>query len=204
MALLEYLPYIIALSIACAIPGPGITASVGTALGGGFVRGLAFVTGIVLGDLCYLTFAVLGLTAIATAFAGIFTFVKFASAAYLLFLAWKFWKGALSPQAVSSNGARGLLSTLIGGLTLTLGNPKTIIFYVAILPTILDLNTIALNNYLVLAAITIIVLYAVCIPYIGLAARARSFLVDPKALKWLGRGAGSAMAGAALFVMARE
>ena len=85
----DYLPYVIALAIACAIPGPGVTASVGTALGSGFRPALVFVTGIVFGDLTYLTFAVLGLTAIATVFSGFFTVVKFAGAAYLLYLAWR-------------------------------------------------------------------------------------------------------------------
>lgn len=204
MNLIEYIPYAVALAIACAIPGPGITASVGTALGSGFKQALVFVSGIVIGDLCYFTFAVLGLTAIASAFSGIFTVIKFASAAYLLYLAWTFWQGSMNPASVRSAREKGWFATLLGGLTLTLGNPKTIIFYMALLPTVIDLQSVTLDRYLVFCAITVAVLYAVCIPYIGLAARARKFLSNPKALKWLGRGAGSAMAGAALFVVARE
>lgn len=204
MSFMEFLPYIIALSIACVIPGPGVTASVGTALGAGFWRALLFVSGIVIGDLCYLTFAVLGLTAIAAAFSGIFTLVKFASAAYLFFLAYKFWRGGVNPQNIEQSRGKGRMATLLGGLFLTLGNPKTIIFYLALLPTVVDLEAVTLNTYLVLVILTILVLYAVCIPYIGLAARARAFLSNPKALKWLGRGAGSAMASAALFVVVRE
>lgn len=202
--MLSYLPYIVALAIACAIPGPGVTASVGTALGAGFRPALVFVTGIVIGDLCYLSFAVLGLTALAQAFGGVFTLVKWAGAAYLLYLAWGFWRSGVDAKAVRTKGARGWVSTLLGGLSLTLGNPKTIIFYLALLPTVEDLSAITPQRYLVLALLTVLVLYAVCIPYIGLAARARAFLVNPRALKWLGRGAASAMAGAAVFVVARE
>lgn len=204
MNLIEYLPYIVALTIACVIPGPGVTASVGTALGAGFWRGLIFVTGIVIGDLCYLTFAVLGLTAIAATFSGIFTFVKFAGAAYLLYLAWTFWHGAVDPASVKAKGEKNGVATLLGGLSLTLGNPKTIIFYMALLPTVVDLQSVTLDRYLLLAALTIAVLYTVCIPYIGLASRARTFLSNPRALGWLGRGAASAMASAALFVVVRE
>lgn len=204
MNLLEFLPYAIALAIACAIPGPGVTASVGVALGAGFKRAMLFVSGIIIGDLCYLTFAVLGLTAIASAFSGIFTLVKFASAAYLLYLAWMFWKGGVSPAKVQGTREKSGMATLLGGLTLTLGNPKTIIFYMALLPTVVDLRAVTLERYLVFAAITAVVIYLVCIPYVGLAVRARAFFNNPKALKWLGRGAGSAMASAALFVVVRE
>lgn len=202
--LLDYVPYVIALAIACAIPGPGVTASVGTALGSGFRPALVFVTGIVLGDLSYLTFAVLGLTAIAATFSGFFTVIKFAGAAYLVYLAWSFWHAGVDPDAVARRTAKGPLATLTGGYALTMGNPKTIIFYMALLPTVVDLQTITVPDYIVLFILTVLVLYAVCIPYIGLAARARRFLVNPRALKWLGRGAASAMAGAALFIVARE
>lgn len=204
MSLFEFLPYVIALTIACVIPGPGVTASIGTALGAGFRPALLFVTGIVVGDLCYLTFAVLGMTAIAGAFSGVFTFIKFAGAAYLFYLAWKFWRGAITPETIQVKRGKSGLATLLGGLSLTLGNPKTIIFYMALLPTVVDLKAVTVHNYAVLVLLTIAILYAVCIPYIGLAARARRFLVNPKALQWLGRGAGTAMAGAALFVVVRE
>lgn len=204
MSLLDYLPYVIALSIACAIPGPGVTASVGTALGSGFRPALLFVTGIVLGDLTYLSFAVLGLTAIAAVFSGFFTFVKLAGAGYLLYLAWSFWHAGVDPEAVSRRNSKGPWATLMGGYALTLGNPKTIIFYMALLPTVVDLQAIHLQQYLILAMFTVLVLYAICIPYIGLASRARRFLVNPQALTWLGRGAATAMASAALFVALRE
>lgn len=204
MSLLDFLPYIIALTIACAIPGPGVTASIGTALGAGFGPALMFVSGIVIGDLCYLTFAVLGMTAIASAFSGVFTFIKIAGAMYLFYLAWKFWRGAITPETIQVKGEKNGVATLLGGLSLTLGNPKTIIFYMALLPTVVDLGAVSVHSYLVLVLLTIVILYAVCIPYIGLATRARRFLVNPQALRWMGRGAGAAMASAALFVMVRE
>lgn len=147
MNLIEYLPYVIALAIACAIPGPGVTACVGTALGSGFRPALLFVTGIVLGDLSYLTFAVLGLTAIATVFASFFTLVKLAGAAYLLYLAWSFWHAGVDQEAVARRNTKGPWATLMGGYALTLGNPKTIIFYMALLPTVVDLQSIHLQQY---------------------------------------------------------
>ena len=204
MGLLDYLPYIIALTIACAIPGPGVTAAVGTALGAGFQRSVWFVAGIVLGDLCYLTFAVLGLTAIISVFSGFFLIVKIGGAAYLLYLAWTFWQHGVDARTVREKSEKSPYSTLLGGFSLTLGNPKTIIFYMALLPTVIDLRAVTVDQYAVLAILTALIIFAVCIPYTGLASQARRFLANPKGLLWLGRGAAGAMTGAAVFILVRE
>lgn len=205
MSFLSFTPYIIALAIAAAIPGPGITASVGTALGSGFRSGLYFVTGLVCGDLFYLSLAVAGLTAIAGSFAEIFVVIRWAGAAYLCYLAWGFWRGGVDPEKVAARKAnRGPLATAFAGWSVTLGNPKTIIFYMALLPTVVDLGSVTLQSYVVLVVLTILVLYSVCIPYVALASSARRFLINPRALRWMGRGAGAAMAGAAAFIVLRE
>lgn len=204
MDILQYLPYVIALAIAAAIPGPGIAASVGKALGSGFKPAFYFMNGLVLGDLTYLSFAILGLSAIATLFSGFFIIVKLAGAAYLLWLAWHFWRAGIDPDAQAAGRGGGLISSFISGFSVTMGNPKTIIFYMALLPTVVDLNTITVERYLVLCVLTVLVLYAVVIPYIALASRARTFLRNPRALKILNRGAATAMAGAAAFIVTKQ
>ncbi len=204
MSLIEFLPYVIALGIAAAIPGPGIAASVGKALGSGFRPAFYFMNGLVLGDLTYLTFAVLGLSAIAALFTGFFVVVKFAGAAYLLWLAWNFWRAGIDPEKMHAGQGAGFLSSFTAGFSVTMGNPKTIIFYMALLPSVIDLTTVTLQSYLILAVLTVIVLYLVVIPYIALASRARAFLRNPRALRLLNRGAATAMASAAAFIVIRE
>jgi len=200
----EFIPYVIALAIACAIPGPGIAASVGTALGAGFRPALVFVTGIVCGDMVYLALAVFGLTAVAQLFAGVFTVIRLAGAAYLVWLAWTFWRAGVDPESLRRRTDRGWPATLVAGFSLTLGNPKTIIFYLALLPTVVELDTVTPQRYVVLTVLTVLVLYAVCLPYIGLAARARTFLSDPGRVRLLNRGAATAMAAAAVYIVARD
>lgn len=204
MTVFEFLPYAIALGIAAAIPGPGLAACVGKALGGGFRPALHFVNGLVLGDLTYLTLAILGLSALASAFSEVFTLVKWAGAAYLLYLAWSFWRGGIDPARLTAQRGDGALASLAGGYAVTLGNPKTIVFYMALLPSVVDLHAISAGRYLVLVAVTVVVLYAVVLPYIAAASRARVFLTDPRALRVLGRGAATAMAGAAAAIVARQ
>jgi type IV conjugative transfer system protein TraL len=52
---------------------------------------LMLVLGILAGDLVYLVFALFGLAAIATWFGPVFVVIKWASALYLLYIAWQFW-----------------------------------------------------------------------------------------------------------------
>lgn len=201
---LDFLPYAIALAIAAAIPGPGIAACVGKALGAGFRPAVWFATGLVLGDLTYLTLAVLGLSAIAAAFSGIFVVVKVLGAAYLAYLAWSFWRAGIDPEKVETHKGNGAWASMLGGYAVTLGNPKTIIFYMALLPTVVDLETVTPERFGWLVIATIVVLYAVVVPYVALAARARDFLRNPRALKLLNRGAAGAMAGAAAFIVLKQ
>ncbi|TIO91182.1 MAG: LysE family translocator, partial [Mesorhizobium sp.] len=90
-----------------------------------------------------------------------------------------------SETVEARKGRSGLASSFIAGLTVTLGNPKTMIFYLAITPTIVDLKTITPADYGILVALTVVVLFVVLVPYLALAAKARWFLRSPRALKVL-------------------
>ncbi len=204
MSILDFVPYAIALAIAAAIPGPGIAASVGKALGAGFRPALYFATGLVLGDLTYLTLAVLGLAALATAFSGLFLVIKIAGALYLAYLAVSFWRAGIDPEKVAAERGQGFWSSVLGGYSVTLSNPKTIIFYMALLPTVVDLSSVTPSRFAGLVVVTIIVLYMVVVPYIALAAQARTFLRNPRALKTINRTAAGAMAGAATFIVLKH
>lgn len=205
MTFAGFLAYAGALAIAVAIPGPGVTALIARTLGSGFRPALAMLFGIVLGDLFYLTAVVLGLALIAQTFGLLFLAVKWLGVAYLAWLAWKFWSIGITPEQVEAkHGSTNPVSNLLGGLTLTLGNPKAMIFYLAITPTIVDLKAITLADYAVLAALTAGMLIVVLLPYIVLAAKARGLLKSPGGLKFLSRGAAVFMFGAATAIAARQ
>ena len=65
----QILSYIAALGLAAAIPGPGMTALVARSVSGGAVTGFTMLTGLILGDLIYLSVAVFGLAVIANNYA---------------------------------------------------------------------------------------------------------------------------------------
>ncbi|WP_088343284.1 MULTISPECIES: LysE family translocator [Rhodomicrobium] len=205
MTLTGFVTYAGALAIAAAIPGPGVTALVARALGSGFRSSLFMSLGLVLGDLTYLTATVLGLALIAQTFGTVFLIVKWLGVAYLAYLAWVFWTSGITPETIQAKRTTdGPLASVVAGLTLTLGNPKTMIFYLALTPTLVDLQAITLADYAILAMVTAAVLLIVLIPYLILAAKARSLLKAPRALKALNRTAAAFMGGAAVAIATRS
>jgi threonine/homoserine/homoserine lactone efflux protein len=193
-----------ALFVAAASPGPGIAAIVARVLGRGSKEAIPFSIGIALGDVVWLTFAVLGLATLAQAFHEIFLVVKYAGAAYLLYLAYKIWTAPVVARDVEAQaGTEHPAKLLFGGLALTLGNPKTIVFYLALLPTILDPTRITVLGYAELVAATLSVVGVVFAGYIVLAARARQLFATPMAIRILNRTTGALLAGAAAAVASR-
>jgi threonine/homoserine/homoserine lactone efflux protein len=193
-----------ALFIAAASPGPGIAAIVARVLGRGPKEAVAFSIGVALGDVVWLTFAILGLAALAQAFHEVFLVIKYAGAAYLLYIAYKIWTApAVAKDVKPEVGTEHPTKLLLGGIALTLGNPKTIVFYLALLPTILDLTRITVLGYAELVVATLSVVGVVFAGYIVLAARARQLFTTPKAIRILNRTTGALLVGAAAAVASR-
>ena len=203
MTLTVFLTYTLALGIAAAIPGPGVIALVARALGSGFRSTLPMLFGLALGDVVYLSAAVLGLAYIASSFGTVFMVIKYAGVAYLLWMAVSFWRQGVTAEKVAAQTAGDAFSSFFAGFMVTLGNPKVIVFYLALLPTFLDLSTVTPVDFAVLIVLTFAILVAVLIPYIGLAGRARHMLQSPRALKVMNRIAASFLAGAAAAIAVR-
>jgi threonine/homoserine/homoserine lactone efflux protein len=203
MTLTGFLAYSAALALAVAVPGPGIVAMAARGLGSGFRAALPMTLGIALGDLVYLTAAVLGLAYIAQTFGLVFMAFKYAGAAYLMYLAFKFWTSGVGIEKVEARRAEGPFVSFISGLMVTLGNPKVMVFYLALLPAIIDLSTVTLHDYLVLMVLTSAILLAILLPYLALATRTRALLQTPSALRRISRTAALFLGGAAVAIAAR-
>ncbi|MGP4692825.1 LysE family translocator [Agrobacterium cavarae] len=203
MTITTILAYAMALFIAAAIPGPGMTAIVARALGSGFRETFFMGLGLVLGDMVYLTAVILGLAFVAQTFQEAFMVLKFAGAAYLLYIAWKLWTAGLLPQDLQAKKSTSIGMSFLSGLFVTLGNPKTMLFYVALVPTLIDIRGIGLAEYAVLIGLTFTVLMAVLLPYILLASKARALLKRPSALTILNRTAAGILAGTAAMIATR-
>jgi threonine/homoserine/homoserine lactone efflux protein len=203
MTLTGFLGYSAALAVAVAVPGPGVVAMVARGLGSGFRAALPFTIGIALGDLVYLTAAVLGLAFIAQSFGTVFMVLKYAGAAYLMYLAHKFWTSGTSFDPVEALRAERPFVSFLSGLMVTLGNPKVMVFYLALLPAIIDLTSVTVWDYAVLMVITTVILLAILLPYLALATRTRALLQTPRAVKRISRIAAGFLGSAAVMIATR-
>lgn len=203
--LTQVLTYSVALGIAAAIPGPGMAALVARSVSGGTLSGFCLLLGLILGDLTYLSFAVFGLAMIAEHFNALFQLVRWGAALYLCYLAWQFWFANHQAIEVGKPAKRKeLLSAAISGLTITLGNPKTIAFYLALLPLAINLETVSLQTWaLVLVPLTILVLLSVGALFIFAAMRIRHLVSGQRAQQQLFRGAATIMVAAAASMLIR-
>jgi threonine/homoserine/homoserine lactone efflux protein len=176
-------------ALAVATPGPGIAAVIARALGRGVSGAPAFIGGFLAGDLICFSFVV----------------VRFAGAAYLLYLAWRLWRappGTFGARAQLTRDSN--LQVFLGSLALTLGNPKTMVFFLAVLPTVVDLTHLGAAGFLGIALVIVLVLPGVLGAYTLFAARARERLSQPRTVRWLQRGTGAVLAGAAVAVAVRS
>lgn len=206
MPLAELITFAVALFIAAASPGPGMTALVARALAAGVLGTVPMLLGLILGDLLFLAATAFGLAALAHTFAGVFLAVKIAGAVYLGWLAWKLWTSPPAEIVVEGDraAAKGFeWRGVAAGLSITLGNPKTIVFYLALLPSLIDLGGLTALGFGELAVIVVLDLALVGMAYIVAAARARTLFRNARARRILDRTAGTMMAGAALAVVAR-
>ena len=147
------------LLVAAASPGPGVAALVAQVVGRGSRGAGAFAAGLILGDLVWLAVAILGLAVVAQTFHEIFLVIKCLGAGYLLYVAYRMWTAPVQVRVISADRNReGRLRLFLAGLAVTLGNPKVVAFYLALLPNLIDLARVGLLGYLELAGICVMIL----------------------------------------------
>lgn len=189
--------------LAVASPGPAIAALVARALSSGFRRALPFAAGIVAGDLIWLSLSAFGLTILMQSFHGLFVAIKYAGCAYLVYLAYRLWTApAKAPQAPAAASGEGL-RLFLGGIALTLGNPKVMVFFVSILPLVVDLSAMTPLAFAETATLTLLIIGATMLAYAYAADRARRLVASPRALRRINRLTGGVMAGAAAAIATR-
>jgi threonine/homoserine/homoserine lactone efflux protein len=189
-------------------PGPGLAAILSRSISRGLKGGYAVTAGLVLGDAVFLAIAMIGLSAIATTFGPFFQIVKYAGAAYLIWLGIQAWRSAATPIDIQSTqsgpiGAGTIWADVGLGLVVTLGNPKPILFYGALLPTFLDLVTISVHDFITLMTVVSLVSAVVYGGYMLLIERARRLLSTTHAIRRLNQTTGAMLIGSGIVVASR-
>lgn len=142
-------------SLALALtPGPAVVYIVARTLAQGRACGLASVLGVALGNLSNAIAAALGLAAVFAVSSAAFTLVKWAGAAYLVYLGLRMWRTAPAvasapPRAV----AKPLPRVFRDGFVVALLNPKTTLFFAAFLPQFMDAHASPLAQTVALGGV---------------------------------------------------
>ena len=181
------------------IPGTGTLYTISTGVGHGRRAGVAAALGCTLGIVPHLLASSLGLSAIMNMGAQVFSALKFAGAAYLLYLAWRMWRDTgtvdLDPGPSGRTGAQ----VAWRGIVLNLLNPKLTIFFLAFLPHFIAGDPGSAGRQLVgLSAVFMVMTFVVFAGYALISDAARSVLSGPSAMRRLQRSFAAVFAGLAV------
>jgi threonine/homoserine/homoserine lactone efflux protein len=196
--------YIVILATATAIPGPDVAALIGTSLSSGLARSMIVLAGIMIGHAVWMILAVTGLAAVAQAMGAAFIVVKIAAVAYLLYLAWQLWNAPVEDgSAPAASHLKSGRSSIITGLLISLSNPKALVFFSAIAPTVLPIETLGIADAAFLVAINSLVFLIVLGGWAVLAAQARGFLRSAARRRGMNRASAVLIAGTGIAIASR-
>lgn len=195
--------FLVMLALA-AIPSASVALVVTRSATLGVRNGAAVATGIVIGDLVFVSLAILGMSILAETMGAFFAIFKYLGGIYLVWLGIGLLraKGDLTLRSADSRGS-ALFTSLVSGLFLTLGDVKAILFYASLFPTFVDMASLTATSIAAIAAITILTVGGVKLAYALAAHRIVSRLQRRKAHKYTRPTAGCLMIGAGTYLVAK-
>jgi len=203
MTLASSLTLFLALVVLALIPGPGILAVTARTAAEGLKHGVSITAGIVAGDFVFITFALLGLSALSELMGSFFIVIKYLGAAYLVWLGVSlvFSKQQSIDKPVTRSASH--TNSFLIGLITTVSNPKAILFYLSFFPAFIELSTITVTDALILYAIATVAVGAVMMGYAYIAYKAKEVYKNNSKGKLLRVGSGSMLIGNGLYVASR-
>jgi len=195
--------FFIAIFIFGVTPGPGVFAILARALSAGTGACFPLALGMVISDIAYMVLACYGLSALAEHWNEVFLAVRIAGAIYLCYLGFKIWNTP-APQAQAETAtAPGKRFSLLQGFLISASNPKVILFYIAFLPTFIDLTALSHTDIAIAGILTLLALMASLMLIAAGAASARRLFRSPRGARVLNRSAGAIMVGAGTYLITR-
>ena len=184
-------------------PGPAVMLVIAYGMAQGARRSVWASLGILSANALYFALSATSLGAVLVASQAFFVAIKWCGAAYLVYLGVTALAGRPSPITVSRSAARGISprSIYLSGLTLQLANPKTLLFFVAILPQFVDPRLPIGAQMLWLAAGSVIPEFFILAAYGFAASRAARLAGDARYARITDRIAGALVLAAAAMVL---
>ncbi len=206
MDLLSSLTLAVAMITLAAIPGPGIFVVLSQTTKYGLARGSCCIAGIFFGDYIYIALALAGLTALSSTMGQLFVVIQYAGAAYLIFLGLSLLRHSKEPETNKKQGKsvlNGPLQAFAAGLLTTLSNPKAILFYASLFPSLVQLDRLNTIDIAIIYAIT-----TLCVGGVMLSYASASLYLNSRSLarssNWQAYLASALMVGAGIYLLVRS
>ena len=166
----------------CITPGPAVLFVVSHGLASGGRASLAANAGILTANIIYFGLSALGLGAVLLASHTLFTALKYAGAAYLIYLGIQTLRGSgLSlPDGSAGRSHQRAWRVWTRATALQASNPKSLIFFTALLPQFIDTSQPVAFQFLVLGITSVVIEFVILAAYGFLAARASRLAQQPR------------------------
>ena len=201
----EVLLYALALAVLVMTPGPVVVATIAKTLASGWRSSLPLAAGVSIVDVLWPLLAILGLSALVQANADILQWMRYVGGAILIWMGWRLIVGSKEVLETDPDPAlmrRSAWQGFLAGVLVNLGNPKSIVFFIGILPNLFDITALTTLDVIV------ILVMSAAVPFLGnvvwalIANRARRFLTSARAVRRVNQASGGALAGAGAVIAA--
>lgn len=207
MPLELWLAYVALCFLFAATPGPAVLLTTGQAIARGFGAGFGVILGTQAGNLIYFVISAAGLGAVLVASETAFSVIKYAGAAYLIYLGIRTIRNArkaANPETATKTPVWS--HPFMQGLLNQLANPKSILFWGALFPQFVNFRADNLILQLAILAVTGIIADIIVLSiYAWVAERGGRFMAEGPLAVWRERISGAALVvvGGALSLVKR-
>ena len=199
MTIQSWLMYLVLVVVATSTPGPAVLFIMTNSTLHGWRKAVFAALGNIVGLFCLGIIAVTGLGSILKASEIVFNIIKYAGAAYLIYLGLKVIFQKRSDFSTMKNQ---LISTDVSSqkiffqaLGIALSNPKAIIFLTALFPQFVNINEALIPQFSMLIATLMIFSFSFLMFYALLAHKVKTLLIKPHRIKVFNRTSGSIFVG---------
>lgn len=197
-----WLAFAAASAVLLLIPGPTILLVVSYALGQGSRVAFPVALGVALGDFTAMTLSMLGIGALLSASATLFTVLKWIGALYLVWLGFKLFRAGGNPAELRQERGGSPAKMIAHAWLVTALNPKSLTFFIAFLPQFMDPARDFLTQLLIFEGTFLVLATANAFGYALLASRARGLIARPGVLAAVNRTGGSVLMVAGIATIA--
>lgn len=189
-------------------PGPGVFAIIARSMTDGARATLSLSLGMIISDICYLVMSCFGLATLASTWEEAFLVIRIVGAIYLIYLGWRMWTNRSNTitqlrdnlQETQTKIKWMTMSGFIQGFVISGSNPKVILFYIAFLPTFMDMTSLSVGNIVMVACLAFVALALVVISVAVMASQARRYLRSSNSVNIVNRLSGSIMISAGVYI----